>query len=237
MATLLFAGAHQDDIELSMGCAVRAHLEARDSAGEPAHAVHVLIATTGENSGARAGTGLTKSAFSQARDDEARRAGRMLGVRFEDVHLGAPGAPRPPDGELTVAAAEAILTDTLTSIGMSADLWVKTHSNLPVDGVRHPDHVHLGQAAANLLRSGLIVHNGLRFYVEPYQLSAFQAAHKDIRLGSERASGTTVVQNALREYQKKDSAGGKYGIGYASVPDAFKQAIAEPTNWYHLPPA
>lgn len=235
MAIVLFAGAHQDDIELSTGSAVRNHLAARDSAGEPVHTVHVLIATTGENSGARAGTGLTKAAFSKARDDEALRAARMLGVPFENVHIGAPVADRPPDGELTVALAEAILTDMLALIGADDDVWVKTHSNLPVDGVRHPDHVNLGQAGVNLQRSGVIVSNGLRLYAEPYQLAAFTAAHKDIKLSAERSSTPAIVQNALREYKAKDSVGGKYGIGYASVKSAFDQAVADPVNWCHQP--
>ncbi len=219
MATIVYVTPHQDDETLSMGSSVRAHLEA-------GHTVHVLLLTTGENSGARAATGLDLAAFAAARDDELTRAARRLGVRYSNVHL----AHATEDGELTVAAAEAALLVFLID---HPDAWVKTYSHLPAPG-RHADHVNTGQAAVNLLVNGTIIN--LRLYVEPWLLAAFKTANTGTSVSAEHASSVAAVRNALNEYKAKDGVGGKYGIGYLSVPAAFDQALADPVSWYHLPP-
>lgn len=221
MATILFATPHQDDESLSMGSAIRAHLEA-------GHDVHTLLCTTGQNSAVRTQLGWDVPTFVAARDDEYTRAARRLGVRFPNIHI-APA--RTEDGALTVAAAELILTAWLAD---HPGAWVKTLSSRPAPG-RHADHVNLGQAAKNLLTAGTIVPNGLRMYVEPYQRSAWIAANPGVALSPEHASGVTVVRGALGEYQARDSAGGKYAIGDQSVGDELDAAIADPTNYYHLP--
>lgn len=229
MATIVFVAAHQDDESLSMGPAIRAHLEARDAAGGPAHEVHVLLLTTGENSGVRAQMGMDAPTFTAARDDELRRATRQLGVPFERIHLNEAG--RVPDGELTEAAATAGISWFLAQ---HPDAWVKTHSHLAAPG-RHADHRNAGLAAVALLQAGLIVPNGLRLYAEPYQLQAIRDANLGVAISAEHAANGAIVTKALGEYKAQDGVGFKYGIGYRSVPSAFDTVMANQASYYHLP--
>jgi LmbE family N-acetylglucosaminyl deacetylase len=230
MAVVLYAGAHADDPELSMGGSIRSHLGAGSGAE---HDVHVLICTTGENSGARPGD-WSKAAFRDARDDEQTRAARTQGVPYHNIHIGVPGFARPADGELTVERAQELLEAMIVELDDGEGVHVKTHSNLNIPDVRHPDHVRLGQAAANLLESGRIVPNGLRFYVEPYQLVEFKREH-EVTVSTEKTTNLTVSQAALREYKAQDAIGHKWGFGYKSVKSAFDTVIANPSSYFHLP--
>lgn len=229
---ILYVGAHQDDIELSMGSSVRRHLAARDETGtDPLYEIHTLICTTGENSGARP-PGMLKPEFARARDDEATRAARALGVRFENMHF---ADPRPPDGALDPETAMDLLAGLLDDLGIGT--WVKTHSSLPIPGVRHSDHVNLGEAAWRLQLDGLIPQNGLRMYVEPYQRAAFEVSYPIVGLITEPPGQASIeiVRRALREYSALDGIGSKYGFGYKSVKSAFDQVISNPTSYCHLP--
>lgn len=216
-----------------MGAAIRAHLEA-------SHEVHALLMTTGENSGARASfPNLTRDEFVAARDDEYTRAARRLGIRFSNIHIGrvspAGGTSyRPQDGQLTSAEAQSMILDWLQTQAPGATLWVKTLSNLAAPG-RHADHITCGRAAAQLQVGGQIVPNGLRFYVEPYQLAAFRTANPSKTVSPEHASSTAVVQAACDEYKAHDAVGGKYGIGDVSVHDDFVLVRADTTSYYHVP--
>lgn len=151
MATVLFVTPHQDDESLSMGAAIRAHLEA-------GHDVHVLLLTTGQNSAARSKTSLDVPQFIEARDDEMKRACRRLGVRFANIHV----IPmRAEDGALTV---EGAIDGISWFLFEHPDAWVKTYSDRSVSG-RHSDHINTGKAAKQLFDEGTITN--LRFYVEP----------------------------------------------------------------------
>lgn len=233
---VLFAGPHQDDELLSLP--IRTYVGARAADGtSPAYDVHVLLCTTGENSGARPST-MDKPTFGKARDDEYRRATRRAGVLPENIHV-APytGMPpfRPADGELTAAFAYGWIASFLDTY---PDAWVKTLTNLQLPaGIpqRHSDHVALGQAAVQLLADGLIVPNGLRLYVEPYHRAAFESAYPAVHLGSESSTNYAVTRAALKEYDTKDGVGFKFGFGWTSVSSYFQMVYDNPTHYWHIP--
>lgn len=219
MATVLYVTPHPDDETLSMGASIRLHLEA-------GHDVHVLQLTYGINSAVRASTGLSRSQFVAARDDELVRATRDLGVPPRNVHIARMDTA---DGLLTVLAAEDMLGSWLAD---HPGVWVKSYSHLPAAG-RHQDHITAGQAAVNLAGSGVITN--LRLYVEPWARSAFLAANPGVTLGAERAAAQDRVRAACDQYQDIDLVGRKYGIGYRSVPTYFDLVRPDPVSYYHTP--
>lgn len=220
MATIVYAIPHQDDETLSMGASIRAH-----RAG--GHDVHLLLLTSGAGSGVRQQIGLTRPAFTRARDVEFRSAAAALGVPADQVHLSRPNVP---DGALSVQAAEDAIADFVEG---HPGAWVKTYSHLSWPG-RHVDHINTGQAAVNLLRAGVL--ENLRQYVEPWQQSAFRAAHPSVRLSQTRSDSAGLF-GALDEYAVVDKQAARYGIGYRSVRSAFNHVRGELSSWYHLPPA
>jgi LmbE family N-acetylglucosaminyl deacetylase len=231
---VLYATPHQDD-EMLFGCAsMRTMLRA-------GHRVRVLLCTTGQNSGIRPATGLSIQDFVAARDDEYRRACRRVGVRFEDILFGEDlGETRTEDGQLTVPAAEAMLRAALADCAApGVDVWVKTYSHLQPSGEtqRHLDHLHLGQAAVNLLQAGEIMPNGLRGYAEPWLLDPGQTIWAGRKLMTETvpASDAALVRAALDEYKITDPFGFKIGVGYQSVNEAFDLVRTQLVSHYHVP--
>jgi LmbE family N-acetylglucosaminyl deacetylase len=221
MALIVYATPHQDDETLAMGGSIRLHLEA-------GHDVHVLLMSSGVNSGVRGIVGLDRPEFTDARDDEMFRACRQLGVRFRNVHV---SRHTTEDGELAVDDAEDAMRGFVNA---HPGAWVKTYSHLPANG-RHQDHINAGQAAVNLATAGTITN--LRLYIEPWLRDNFTAAHPGVTLSTNSASNTAAVVAALDEYRHIDHVGGKYGIGYQSVRSAFDLVRADPVSWYHLPPS
>ncbi len=223
MATVVYVTPHQDDETLSMGASIRKHLETG------VHDVHVLLLTAGSGSGAQAKTGLNDADFSAARDDEYRRACRAMGVPFGNVHFALDRTPG--DTVLTVDEAEFAIA---AFVAEHPGAWVKTYTNRAVAG-RHVDHVAAGQAAVNLLQAGVLAPNTLRLYVEPWAVAAFQSAYPSTSLGSETAAAPGRVRAALDEYCDVDHVGGKYGIGYLSVPSYINQVRSNTVSRYHVP--
>jgi LmbE family N-acetylglucosaminyl deacetylase len=219
MATVLFVSPHQDDESLSMGAAIRKHIEAN-------HDVHVLLLCGGVESGAQANSGLSRPAFGYARDDEFIRATRQLGVPYENLHF---ARVTPADGTLTVQLAyDAILDFTERH---DDEVWLKTYSNLPATN-RHSDHINSGQAGLQALQNGLVAN--LRMYVEPWLISAFQNANAGVTLSTDVAADPSWVVKALDEYGIVDPKGQKFGIGFQSV-SYFAGVKANPVSRYHLP--
>lgn len=218
---VVFVTPHQDDETLSMGEDIRLHLQAGDD-------VHVLLQTTGQNSGVFPSTGLTVADFIAARDDEMARATRQLGVRSANVHI-SPLATE--DGQLTVADAQAQLAAFFLDYPTA---WVKTYSNRPAPG-RHPDHVASGQAALNLYHAGLF--DNLRMYVEPWPtlLAAFRTANPTVALGVSSGANLGAVQRGFDEYKAEDGVAAKYGIGHQSVGAEFDAMRPTPTSYWHVP--
>jgi len=219
VATVLFVSPHQDDETLSMGASIRKHIEA-------GHDVHVLLLTNGVNSGARAKTGLDRPRFTAARDDEFARACRSLGVPFSNVHVSRHSTS---DGGVTVQSVDDAVREFLNG---RSDVWLKTYTNLNWSG-RHADHQLSGQAAVSLLSSGVVTN--LRLYVEPWMLAAFKAANPGVAVSAERPTNLAAVRSALDDYKEADHPGGRWGIGYLSVPAAFDTLYADPVSYYHVP--
>ncbi|MBP2370211.1 PIG-L deacetylase family protein [Pseudonocardia parietis] len=210
---VVFVSPHQDDETLAMGSAIRNHIE-------QGYDVHVLLATNGINSGARPIVGLTRTKFTDARDNELRRATATLGVPPENLHISRHSTE---DGNLTIQAA----TDSIAwFLDRHPAAWVKAYSPHSATG-RHADHVMSGVAAANLHAAGQITN--LRHYVEPWLVDTFRAAHPAVRLGPERATSLATVQAAY------DSYGDGYGIGHISVPTFFAAGRPDPVNYWHVP--
>lgn len=219
MATVLFVAPHQDDETLAMGADVRAHLEG-------GHDVHVMLLTTGQNSAVFPSTGLSVTDFIAARDDEMMRATRQLGVRSANVLI---VPTRTQDGQLTVAAAQAMIGAFFTT---NPGAWCKSYSNKPAPG-RHTDHVAAGQAVLKLFNTGAI--GNLRLYVEPWLLAAFKTANPTLTIGADRAANTAAVQRGFDEYRAEDGVAGKYGIGHMSVGTEFDAARPDPVSYWHVP--
>ena len=228
MATIVYVAPHQDDETLSMGSSIRRHLEAVDAHGDPVHDVHVLLLTAGSGSGAQPATGLDDDAFSATRDDELYRACRALGVRFGNVHFATDRAVG--DLALTVEEAQAAIA---AFVAEHPGAWVKTYTNRPAEG-RHPDHLHTGQAAVNLLEAGVLDPGTLRLYVEPWLITQFRAVNS-VAIGAERTATVSRVQRAFDEYGDADRPGSKYGIGYLSVGGTFRSLRPDPVNYWHAP--
>lgn len=210
---VVFASPHQDDETLAMGSAIRDHIE-------QGYDVHILLQTNGVNSGARARVRLTRSQFTDARDDELRRAATTLGVPTSNIHVSRHSTE---DGKLTVQAAEDSLNWFLDRHPAA---WVKAYSPHPAAG-RHGDHVNSGIAAANTWRAGRVTN--LRHYVEPWVVDTFRRAHPWVRLGAEHARNNTAVVAAY------DGYGQGYGIGHISVPTVFQSGRADTVNYWHVP--
>lgn len=210
---VVYISPHQDDETLAMGASIANHAAA-------GYRVHVLLLSNGINSGARTRVNLTRSQFTDARDDELRRAAQHLGVPAHRVHI---SRHTTEDGQLSVRAAEDSLNWFLDH---HPDAWVKAYSPHAASG-RHSDHINAGLAAANLHHSGRVTN--LRHYVEPWLIAGFRAAHPWIRLGEERPTNLAAVHAAY------DSYGQGYGIGHISVPAFFQSGRANPVNYWHVP--
>jgi LmbE family N-acetylglucosaminyl deacetylase len=257
----LFLTPHPDDETLSFGAAIRHHLRVTGPTGTPLHDVHVLCLADGSGSAAQQATGLTTPQFVAARDDELRRACRALGVAPGNLWLpgvpSAPGAdlpPRAPGGTLTASHVVALVTALLTQWDLDGTaplgtVNLKSYTDLPAPhpstgGPRHPDHVASGTAARDLLALGLV--GSLRLYLEPWLKPTWAAANPGKSLSAERSSGATwdspglaAVLGAFDEYAALDDlpapATAKFGIGYLSVGNVFRQLRSDPVNWYHVP--
>lgn len=219
MAVVVFVAPHQDDETLSMGASIRGCVEA-------GHEVHTVLVTDGLNSGAQRLTGLNRPAFTRARDDEFVRASRALGVRFDRVHVSRHAAEA---GALTVQRAEDAIQEFLDA---HPGAWLNTYTHRPAPG-RHVDHTVTGQAAVNLFTAGKVAN--VRLYVEPWALGAYTRAYPEAEVITERPAAVDRVRDALDAYTDVDRVGGRYGIGYQSVPRYFDAARADPVSHHHGP--
>lgn len=219
MATVLYVETHQDDLALSMGASARKHLEV-------GHDVHVLLLCGGINSGVQPNSGLSRSAFGAARDEEWHRANRAIGIRPENMYQARVSMP---DGELTVSAAyDAIAWFCEKHPGT----WLKAYSYLDATG-KHCDHLNTGQAAYDIVAEGLA--DNLRCYVEPWLVPQWTREHPDVRLGQESAGQPEFVRAGLQEYKTVDPAGGKFGIGFKSMGAKLDAIMSNPVSYVHLP--
>lgn len=218
VTTVLIVDPHPDDDTLTMGVTIRNHLNA-------GYDVHVLLLTTGENSGVRTELGMDVPTFVAARTDELYRATRQIGVPTANVHV---PTDRPPDGQLTLEQATAMITAFYDD---HPGAWCKSYSGLAAPG-RHVDHVTSGQAVAGLFATGLVTN--WRCYVEPWLLPVFETANPTVKVGTETVADTSSVLRGYGEYQRQDPTAKMWGIGYRSVGGEFAQNTP-PKSYYHVP--
>jgi LmbE family N-acetylglucosaminyl deacetylase len=223
VATVLWFAPHQDD-ETFMGAGVRHHVEA-------GHNVKLVLCTDGSASAVRQQLGMTVADFVAARNDEFRRASRMLGIMPENITV---SPLMVPDGHLGVAAASAIIQRALDEHYTLEDYdgpapLLKGYTDLMAAG-RHPDHANLGKA----LRSYASLYD-VRMYVEPYHVAAVRAAAPNVPISTEHCSTPAAVLRAIAEYKIQDTVGGMYQIGYRSVADELDALAANVASYYHAP--
>lgn len=193
------------------------------------HAVFVVFATDGVNSGVRTQLDMRPFAFADARVREARAACEALGATLV----------RPPlftaeDG--TLSHTQALhLWDWVTHTWPIA--CYKTHTYFSGG---HRDHRALGLAAWELHQEGLLP--DVRFAVEPQREDTWTATTGRPRLmtdhaGEVSAPGPHPIAAAVEQYQLVDLAAGRHGIAWQSTPDLLRMAIARPWTKYHAPTA
>lgn len=219
---VLYGIPHQDDDGLGMGGSIRRMIEY-------GYRVRVMLCTYGANSGARAVTGLDRETFIRARDHEFIGACRAMGVRYEDIII---PENRMEDGAVTVADAQAMLAAQIAR--EPAGVWVKTYTNKTTPG-HHPDHRRIGQAAVNLLNSGVLAPNSLRLFIEPWELADFKDAYPGRGISQDKPTDLDRVRNALDVYGDVDHDGFRYGIGHISTPSYFEMVRPNPVSYYHVP--
>lgn len=219
----VFFVPHPDDDTLAMGVSIANHVAA-------GRQVHVASISGGGGSGARNninGNGtaswwgvvhnpaqedyapLDLEAFKTARREELRAACGALGVPPANIHL-----YDLPDGSVTVAAVEAIITADFNWPGAS----FKTTS---YRWSEHPDHRNCGQALKNRRDANPAVWGDSRWYV--FSRALWPTAEPDPATGYETPSSEAVrrrVLNACRAYSGWMPRKGHFACGYHSAGQA-----------------
>lgn len=218
---------HADDETLSMGAAIRSHIETHGGGS-----VAVVLATTGERSGAIqwfesgyvpyghnrlvrvpeiAGD---RARFGRARDAEFVNACKLLGVPAANIHLGLPGAPQIRDGNPATVAQYRLFERLIdAAIEQFGPVHFKTMSDRDPSG----DHYQLGQVLRCAANSGRV--KSARFYYPPYRMSHENAA--GMRYSIERCRDTKLLRWAGNSYGTYLPDRGLYGVGWLSVASAF----------------
>lgn len=235
---VLYFSPHQDDELLTLGIDACRMLQKGCQ-------IHVILCSDGSKSSIRKKLSDGKAcphhpgihqyeldipAFIAARDREFMESCAGLGYLSGCVHI---SPIRAVDGELSIEKAEAILLDVLSRF--PEDVSVRTIS--PFGGKKqHPDHTHLGQAALNLYQKGII--RDLRLFIEPYCIDSCREAHPLLKLTPIRADAgvTAALQKAIAAYSLWSPQEERYAIGYHSVTTVFKDFLADPAAYRHLPP-
>lgn len=227
--TVLYFSPHQDDELLTMGIDICSAVNNGDD-------VHIILCTDGRKSGVRARLAnkekcpwhrenhifeLSEDDFVRARDAEFIESCSVLGVAKEKVHI-LPN--RAVDGALTVEAAEEMIKSCLEKYGKKATVCTIYFDN----GVtQHKDHKALGKAAYNLRQKGIV--RKARFFREPYC-----AAPAEIKLVRKNATPEIArrIGYAVSAYKRWKPAGGRYAIGYHSVPRDLDNLCKEMITYY-----
>ncbi|MBR3676889.1 MAG: PIG-L family deacetylase [Alphaproteobacteria bacterium] len=212
--TVLYFAPHQDDELLSMGADICASVaNGKD--------VHVVLCTDGSMSGVwkclnnqkscswhkdKHTYNLSKNDFVAARDAEFKQSCTALGVKNENIHI-LPN--RAVDGKLSVSFAEYIIRQFLKKFGRYATVCTIYYDS---GDNQHKDHKALGQAAENLWQKHLV--RKVRFFVEPYHLSAEQTEFKQIKT---TPNTKQKIKQAIDSYSLWKPEAGRYAVGKHSV--------------------
>jgi len=212
----IFYVPHEDDESLSMCVAIRSSIR-------EGYDVKVVLLTRGEGSGAIQTLNskpynlhLTKTEFSDARIQEAKRALLALGVSMDNLDIRDLG-----DGNTEVNEVEDVIVEYNTKYPSAI------HNSMSYKDV-HPDHSHSGSALLELYNKGLV--KNAKFYINVLQFSSIKGTYDkyDSKLDH------TPIHNALNSYKIWDPANKDYAIGYHSVKQTFDTVSANPRSKYHL---
>jgi len=214
----VFVVAHQDDELLTMGSAIRQHVE------EGRHVV-VVVATDGANTIARyrlekkLGYLPSTVEITQHRDREYRLAAYRLGA---DERRVAPAGLRIVDGQSTPESADAIFDWVMTRWPGAS---VKSHSYLSPTNV---DHKNLGEALLRAYEDGSIP--DARFYLSQDERKRMDVLPKTSRVSRDVGD---IEQKSYRHFD-----GDKWwAVGYTSVKAMFDYHRNDPSSWMHRPHA
>lgn len=206
----VFLSPHQDDETLSMGAAIRQHVE---QYGGPA--VCVALFTTGEHSGARRlvpdpAMREDVKAFGAARDAEFRRANAALGVPAGNVYVDdLPGWSRVfddnRDESLQKPLAREFVAAAVAHFGAKG-VHYKTLSTADPS----VDHRVLGEA----LRERANEVGSVRLYYPQYRIAE---KPKSLAVYPQRAKSIEAQRRAAAAYGPGEGP----GIGWLSVAAAF----------------
>ena len=234
--TAVFLSPHQDDEVLSMGAAIRQHVEVRGGSK-----VCVALFSTGQNSGARgvftspgfvpvgqtspytnATIGGSVSEFGEARDREFVASVRALGVPASNIYLdNLPGWTRVLDENKTEALqrpkADQFVQAAINHFG-KVDFKTQSDSDPSVD------HKVIGKA----LRAKASQTLSTRFYYPQYQLSRKPST---LAVYEQNAANPSVVTAAANQYGLFNPAAGRYSIGWLSVQQAFGGTALSLKRW------
>lgn len=215
---IVYVIAHQDDEVLTFGARIL-----DDVAG--GHNVLVVLATRGENSGARTSSTLvdrlgytpTKEQFSAARDREFVEAVTNLGA----TPLVGTWAQRGSDGASTIPNTVALVKALVPG---GADL-VCGHA--PTDP--HIDHANTGHAAVALVNEGWA--DEARFFVAFYNKS-----HHPVPPQPAYVSGGVPITIDHQEPYRRVDLPDFWGVGYLSVTGLFDWQLSDRVSYWYSPP-
>lgn len=206
---VIFYVPHQDDDLLTMGVGIRNHING-------GHNVHVVMLTDGAASAVRTKMGMTKEAFTKARNKEFALAMKALGVNSDNLDY-----RMFQDGKMTVSQVKSVIKEyELLYPNAKHKSYSYTDS--------HVDHKNSGTALNQMLSAGEVT--DARFYVR-----RGTATPSGKRLFTERyrTSDKSTMLAGSAAYKRNRPWLGYYGIGYRSVPQSFKTFDALPQSRYH----
>lgn len=206
---VVFYVPHQDDDLLTMGVGIRNHIKG-------GHNVHVVMLTDGAASGVRTKMGMTKEAFTKARNKEFELAMKALGVNSNNLEY-----RMFQDGKLTINQVKSVISEYET---LYPNAKHKSYSYTD----SHVDHKNSGLALKQMVTSGDVT--DARFYVR-----RGTAVPSGKRLTTERykVADKSVMIAASAAYKRNRPWTGYYGIGYRSVKQSFITFDKLPQSRYH----
>ena len=206
---VVFYVPHQDDDTLTMGVAIRNHINA-------GHNVHVVMLTDGAASFVRKKMGMTAEDFTEARNKEFELAMVALGVNECNIDYRSFS-----DGSLQIRQVKSVIREYEA---MYPNAKHKAYSYTDTN----EDHSDSGEALRQLSSVGEVT--DARYYVR-----RGTAAPKGKTLLTERlyAKDRPAMRNASTAYKTQDTSKGLYGIGYRSVKASFDTFDKLPQSRYH----
>lgn len=201
---------HQDDEALTFGVSILNHIDLGFD-------VHVVMLTDGGASVIKDRLGMTRSQFTQARNNEFMAAMRLMGVKESNVRFA-----NFRDNELTVEQVASVVREYDAKYPTARH---KTYSY----GDWHTDHKNAGLGLKKVVDEGLLT--DARYYVRREETASPNGTNlvKD----TFKPYYGTVLKAVADAYTMENPRLGLYGIGYKSVPSSFDWLITDPSTRYH----